>query len=241
MSRKRIARTTGDADGIGLEVTAKALHHLGPQPQTQFIMWRSEGASDNYLKLIDKKFERIVVDSLSEALKVTGPYLIDIASDDPPAHWVETSAKACVKKKLHAMATAPLSKTSIQEAGYKDLGHTDILKRVSKTRHVHMGFLGNKFNVVLATAHIPVRDISKHLSFRTLAEALLNANDLRRKLPAAQAKKPIGILGLNPHAGEQGLIGQEELLFFPELISFAKEKKMSCQAEMYALIRGRPR
>ena len=226
MSRNRIALTTGDADGIGLEVTAKALHHLGPQPNTQFILWRSEGASDKYLKLIDKKFERIVVDTLSDALKVTGPYLIDIATEEPPAYWVEASAKACLKKDLQAMATAPLSKTSIKEAGYRDLGHTDILKRISKSRHVHMGFLGNMFNVVLTTAHIPVRDISKHLSFSTLAEALLNADGLRQKLPANQAKKPIGILGLNPHAGEQGLIGQEELLFFPELLKFAKEKKI---------------
>ncbi|UXR65725.1 4-hydroxythreonine-4-phosphate dehydrogenase PdxA [Bdellovibrio bacteriovorus] len=232
MSRKRIALTTGDADGIGLEVTAKALHHLGPQSNTQFILWRSEGAPDKYLRLIDKKFDRIVVDSLRDALEITGPYLVDIASEEAPAYWVESTAKACLKKDLQAMATAPLSKTSIKEAGYKDLGHTDILKRVSRSRHVHMGFLGNKFNVVLTTAHIPVRDISKHLGFSTLAEALLNANELRKKLPAAQMKKPIGILGLNPHAGEQGLIGQEELLFFPELLEFAKEKKIPVEGPL---------
>lgn len=226
MSKLRIALTTGDVDGIGFEVTAKALHHLGPQKGVQFLLWRPEGASKKYLSLIDQKFERITVDDLSQALEIEGPYLIDIASDLAPAEWVELSAKACLKKDVHALATAPLSKTSIKAAGFKDLGHTDILKRLSRAKHVHMGFVGEKFNVVLATAHLPVKDITKHLSFSTLAEALINANELRKKLPAAQAKKPIGVLGLNPHAGEAGLIGQEELLFFPELVSFAKEKKI---------------
>lgn len=232
MSKHKIALTTGDVDGIGFEVTAKALHHLGPQKGVQFILWRTEGASQKYLKLIDQKFDRIVVDDLSEALKIEGPYLIDIASDLAPAEWVELSAKACLKKEVHGLATAPLSKTSIKAAGFKDLGHTDILKRLSLTKHVHMGFVGEKFNVVLATAHLPIKEITKHLSFSVLAEALINANELRKKLPAAHAKKPIGVLGLNPHAGEQGLIGQEELLFFPELVSFAKEKKIPLEGPL---------
>lgn len=232
MNNLRIAITSGDSDGIGFEVSAKALHQLGPQRGIQFLLWRSEGADARYLRLLDKKFERITVESLEEALNISGPYLVDIASEAPPAKWVESTAKACLKGQVHALATAPLSKTSIKDAGFKDLGHTDILKRLSRVKHVHMGFVGDKFNVVLATAHLPVRDISKHISFSILAEALLNANELRKKLPSAQSRKPIGVLGLNPHAGERGLIGQEELLFFPELLSFAKEKKIPVEGPL---------
>lgn len=232
MSSLRIAITSGDADGIGFEVSAKALHQLGPQRGIQFLLWRPEGADPRYLRLLDKKFERITVESFQEALKISGSNLIDIASDTAPAKWVEETAKACLKGQIDALATAPLSKTSIKEAGLKDLGHTDILKRLSRVKHVHMGFVGDKFNVVLATAHLPVRDISKHISFSVLAEALLNANELRKKLPPAQRRKPIGILGLNPHAGERGLIGQEEMLIFPELLSFAKEKRIPVQGPL---------
>lgn len=224
MNKIRIALTTGDIDGIGFEVTAKALHNLGPQKNVQFILWRHESAPTRYLKLLDQKFERITVDSFEEALKIDGSYLIDIDSDLSPAKWVEISAKACFKKRIQAMATGPLSKTSIKEAGLKDLGHTDILKRVSSIRHAHMGFAGEHFNVVLATGHLPVKEISRHISFNVLAEALLNANTLRQALPAARKNKPIALLGLNPHAGEQGLIGTEERLYFPELLAFAKER-----------------
>lgn len=225
-SKIRVAITTGDEDGVGFEVAAKALDLLGPQAKVQFFLWRSDRADKKYLKLIDRKWERITVDNLSEALKIQGPYLIDIATDLAPAAWVEESAKACLAGRLNALATGPLSKTSIQSAGLKDIGHTDILKRISKAQQVNMGFAGSKFNVVLATGHIGVSQISKKLSLEVLSRALLNAERLRRALPASQNKKPIGILGLNPHAGEQGLIGKEELQVFPELLSFAKKNNI---------------
>ena len=128
MSSLRICLTTGDIDGIGLEIAAKALNKLGPQKGVQILLWRADGAEKKYLKLIDKKWTRITVDSLEEAFKIQGPFLVDIASDLAPAHWVELSAKACLQGKVQGMATGPLSKTSIKEAGFRDLGHTDILK-----------------------------------------------------------------------------------------------------------------
>ncbi len=219
----RIAITTGDTDGIGFEVAAKALYRMGPHSKAQYFLWRHDKAAQQYLKLIDKRWDRITVDTLEDALKIQGPYLIDISSDLPPAAWVEKSAKACFSGRLQGLATGPLSKTAILQAGFKDIGHTDILKRVSKAQQVNMGFAGPKFNVVLATGHIGVAQVAKKLTFDVLAKSLLNAERLRRSLPAAQGKKPIAILGLNPHAGEQGLIGSEEGLLFPKILSFAKK------------------
>ena len=233
MSNLRIALTTGDSDGIGLEVTIKALAKIGPQKGIQFLLWREDSLyASKELKKLDQKFKRITVESLSEALKIEGNYLIDIASDLSPAHWVEASAKACLKNHLQGMATAPLSKVTIKKAGFKDLGHTDILKRISGSKKVHMGFIGDKFAVVLATGHVPVSKITKHLSFSSLTDAILHANDMRMLLPAGKNKRPIGVLGLNPHAGEQGLIGNEELLLFPELSSWAKENKIPLQGPL---------
>lgn len=227
MTKLRIGITTGDADGVGLEVTAKALAKIGPQKNVQFIIWRSDDKSASpYLKVIDRKFERIVVDSLDEALKIEGPYLIDIASSESPAQWVVEAGKGCFKNKLAGMVTGPLSKVTIQQSGLKDIGHTDILKRISGTKNINMSFVGDKFNVVLATGHLPVSQISKHISFSKVAEAVLSADQVRKTLPAALQKKPIAVLGLNPHAGEEGLIGKEEGLIFPHLKDFAKERKI---------------
>lgn len=236
MSKIKIVLTTGDVDGIGLEVTAKALNHLGAQRNVQFILWRAKGTfkspNKKYLDLIDKKWTRVTVQSLEEALTLSGPKLIDIASDLSPAHWVEESAKACLKKAASGIATAPLSKVTIQEAGFKDLGHTDILKRISKTKDVHMGFVGAKFNVVLATGHIPISKISETINFKVLTSALQNVDKLRQSLPSSVQKKPIGILGLNPHAGEDGLIGEEEIHIFKKLKLRCKNLKIPIEGPL---------
>ncbi len=236
MSWRKIAITTGDVDGIGLEIALKSLISLGPQKKTSFFLFRDHAADPRLLKKLDPSFERIIAESLKEALAffnelsrakhISSSLLFDIAAKTSPAQWVESAAQACYKQDLSGLVTGPLSKTSIKAAGYKDLGHTDILKRVSHTKSAHMGFIGTHFNVVLATGHIPLRKVSSSLHFRGLCEALLNANHLRKMLPQALRKKPIAVLGLNPHAGEEGLIGQEELVLFRNLFSFAQKNKI---------------
>lgn len=224
MNKIKVVVTTGDTDGIGLEVAIKALKKLGPQKNVQILLWRSSSADTGLLKQLDRTWKRITVDSWAEALTISGPYLVDIGSDLSPAEWVEITAKACLHKEVQAMATGPLSKTSIKAAGFKDLGHTDILKRVSKTSLANMGFIGAHFNVVLATGHLALKEVPSSLNLEVLKKSLINANGLRQRLPKNKAKKPIAVLGLNPHAGEEGLIGKEELALFSALASFAKRQ-----------------
>ncbi len=202
---RRVAITTGDVDGIGLEVTTKALNHLGPQSGTQFYLFRHADSPKFRLP----KFERVPVHSIAEALNI--PFqkksIIEIIQDSSPAQWVEDCAKACLKNEFHSMVTAPLSKTEIQKSGFKDLGHTDILKRVSGRKYAFMTFIGPKFNVLLVSGHIPVEKIQSTLTQDLLKEAFACADEARKLLPGSQAGKPLAVLGLNPHAGDQGLIG----------------------------------
>lgn len=232
MKKIRIAITTGDIDGVGFEIAAKALHQIGPQKNVQFILWRSPSASSKYLRLIDQTWTRRTTGTLNEALSLRTTGLIDLCSELSPALWVEATAKACFQNVLQGMATGPLSKTSIKEAGFSDLGHTDILKRISKAKSVHMGFLGEKFNVVLATGHIPLAEVSQSLNYISLQKALINTNLLREKLPKVARQKPIAVLGLNPHAGESGLIGKEEISLFKKLKSFAAKNNIPCDGPL---------
>jgi 4-hydroxythreonine-4-phosphate dehydrogenase len=209
----RIALTTGDADGIGSEVTAKALAKTGPKVGVSFYVWRSPRCPPRHLSLIDRHFKRITVNSWPEALKVapdSHKQLIDINSNLPPALWVEASAQASHFGHMDGMATAPLSKTSIIAAGLKDMGHTGILKRVSKSKDVYMGFIGDKFNVLLATGHLPIDEVTSSLTTARLETAIRAAHQLRRVLDKKEAARPLALLGLNPHAGEDGLIGTTE-------------------------------
>ena len=218
---KRFAITTGDADGIGFEITAKSLSHLGPQKGSQFYLFRSVKNELKYLKIIDKKFQRITVKNLEEALKIkntSSKTLFDICSDDSAPRTVEVAAKACHRKKLNGLITAPLSKTLIQKSGYLAKGHTEILQKVSGTKSVHMVFVGDSFNVLLATGHTPLSRVSRNLNKKNLTLALKHARELKKILPANRRKKPIALVGLNPHAGENGLLGDQEIALFPKVL-----------------------
>ena len=221
----RIAITTGDVDGIGTEVTAKALAKIRSKPDVHFLLWRSPRCPARELSLIDRYFKRVTVSSWPEALKVpaTPKLIVDINSNLPPPAWVELSAQASHFGHIDAMVTAPLSKRAIAAAGMDDLGHTGILRRVSKSKELFMGFIGDRFNVVLATGHLPVAEVPEALTAARLGRALQAADRLRSVLDKKPAARPVALLGLNPHAGEEGLIGKEETKIHKQALEAARE------------------
>lgn len=224
----RIAITTGDTDGIGSEIVAKALQRLKPQRGVQFYVWRSHSCPERDLRRLSSAFRRTVVSSWPEALKAdTHSYkdLIDIRSSQSPAHWVETCAQAAMFGHLDAIATAPLSKTEIINAGFHDIGHTEILRRVAQVNSTHMAFVGAKFNVVLATGHLALREAIHQLDAETLVAAVQAAQNLSALLPGQNGKRPLALMGLNPHASENGLLGNEEReIYLPAIERLNREK-----------------
>lgn len=227
----RIALTTGDTDGIGTEIVGKALSKIRPRRDVQYILWRSPRCPKKHLNLIDTNFQRLTVHDWPEALEKmstsTGKDIIDIESNLSPPMWVEISATASLFKHIDGIATAPLSKTIIKAAGMKDIGHTDILKRVSKSKSLYMAFLGKKFNVLISSGHIPIDQVPKELTGKRIENAIHAANELRSILPSSKSKKPLALIGLNPHAGENGLIGTEEKLRFQKAIERCKNSKIA--------------
>lgn len=207
---QRLIITTGDPDGIGWEVAVKALNELGPQSQTQFIIFRS--ANQKGGPKFNRKFKIQPAPSLTAALadRFDPKWLIEVRSAEPPARWVEQAAQAGMAKSIAGIVTAPLSKTSIIASGLKDIGHTEIFARISGRRDLYMGFLGSKFSVVLATGHEPLEDAIRGLSMQKLAGALRAAAVLKEVLPPAKRQRPIALVAVNPHAGEDGLIGSQE-------------------------------
>ena len=225
----RVAITTGDTDGIGPEVTAKALNRLKPQRGVQLYLWRSQQFPKKYLRLIDRHFRRLTVKNWAEALKQDTDFyrtLIDIESVLPPAKWVEQSAKAGMAGGLDALVTAPLSKTGIIHAGMKDLGHTEILKRVTKTPEIFMTFLGKRFNVVLLTGHTSIKKAYDRITEERLETCLALTHKARAFLQSPKKAKAIAVVGCNPHAGEEGVIDSKESEIYKPVLSKMKKRKV---------------
>lgn len=217
-SSRKILITTGDTDGIGWEVSAKALKALGPKKGVQFFIFRNP-LTVKQKPALPSNFKHVVVSSIEQAKTVPFNFkvLVEIRSSKSPALWIEEAARACFQKHFSALVTAPISKTLIIEAGLKDIGHTEILARVTGERNLFQGFIGSKFSVLLMTGHFPLRDALKHFSAETLRSAVRAGIQMRSLLPKAKQKLPLAVVGINPHAGEGGLLGGDEAWMNGEL------------------------
>lgn len=232
---RRIAITSGDIDGIGFEVTAKALSRVKPQRGVQFYLWRSPKASKKFLKLIDRHFKRLTLKDWPSALKASSDFhktIIDIESPTPPAKWVETMAHAGHSRSIDALVTAPLSKTGIVQSGLKDNGHTDILKRVTRTPHVFMCFLGKEFNVVLLTGHLSLKRAYEKIDGDLIGICAQLTHKMKKNLSAKSKTRPIALVGCNPHCGEQGIIDKKEDLVYLPTLKKLKNKRISIEGPL---------
>ena len=109
---------------------------------------------------------------------------------------------------IHGIATAPVNKEALALAGLPWRGHTEMLAELTNTRRVAMMFWSEKLRVVLATIHIPLARVASALTI----ESVMDIIDLtHRELPRFGIARPrLAIAGLNPHAGEHGVLGTEE-------------------------------
>ena len=121
------------------------------------------------------------------------------------------------------MVTAPLHKGIINDAGIPFSGHTEYLAAISHTEQVVMMLAGNGLRVALATTHLPLKDISAAIT-RPLLHSVLHIlhTDLQTKFGIA--KPTILVAGLNPHAGEQGHLGWEEIQVIEPELQFLREQ-----------------
>ena len=229
-SLNKIALTCGDTDGVGLEVAAKALVHLASDisdKKVVFFLFRSAAAEKKQkylLKQLDSKFVRLTFSSLQQSLlflstlqnrsQLPQNFLIDLSLNASPAEWVLEASLGCQNRLLDSLVTGPLSKKLTVKLKGRPIGHTGIFRQLYPKNELHMAFIGSDFNVILATDHIALIDVEKSLSLSKFKAAIAASEQLRGLL---KSNKKIAVVGLNPHAGEDGLIGHFEKKMSPHL------------------------
>ena len=210
MSRPRIGISLGDPSGIGVEVTLAAL--------TQGKVKRA---------LIPVLFGDASVRAGSHELRVVSQLP---ASDRRPGKptraggraqlaYVHAAITAAQLGEVDGICTAPVSKEAITRAGVPFAGHTEVLAK-SFGVEVMMLMKGPLLSVALATNHLPLREVADALSIPKLVAQL---ELLDRGLRARLGRRPrIAVCGLNPHAGDGGVLGSEEELIIAPAIRKAK-------------------
>jgi 4-hydroxythreonine-4-phosphate dehydrogenase len=123
---------------------------------------------------------------------------------------LQRAVQGCLKSEFAAMVTAPVHKGVINEAGIRFTGHTEFLAEQTKTGNVVMMLVGGGMRVALATTHLPLKDVAAAITASLLENVLrVIRKDLRERFGIAQPR--ILVAGLNPHAGEAGYLGREEI------------------------------
>jgi len=231
--------TSGDINGIGPEICLKAINQCYKSPQRKIIFICPLNVFDKTSEIIKPLFNFEFIKNLSElkgksnSVKILDPGNCKISVGSPSkeagiiSYAAIESAFSVIKFGLaDAMITAPVSKTSLNLAGIKFPGQTEILAHLSKSKHYMMVFLSNDFICGLATIHEQIKNVSSLLTKAGIKESLkiLNytlINDLGVVNPE------IAVLGLNPHAGEDGNIGMEEIEVIKPAIRSMKKMRIS--------------
>ncbi len=122
---------------------------------------------------------------------------------------IKTAAEGCIRGDFNAMVTGPISKSILNKGGFKISGHTEYLAELCKSKSIMM-LMNDKLKVTLQTIHIPLAKVPKEITEDKLIENIKIINkDLMSKF--GYKKPKILLCGLNPHAGEDGLLGDEEI------------------------------
>ncbi len=220
-NRKIIGITLGDPSGIGPEVTAKALHDPAIARLAHFKVIGDE--------VLFKKFKFPRTPSC-ELIGINKIHPFDFpfkdvhnASAAASLAYLETAVGILKDKKLDGLVTAPVSKEAISALGVPFSGHTEYLADNFGVTKFEMMFHSPLLRLIIATRHLPLKDVPDALSREGILGTLRLANQSFQKL--FKIKKPaIALAGLNPHAGEGGLLGHEEKTIISLAIKDAQDE-----------------
>jgi 4-hydroxythreonine-4-phosphate dehydrogenase len=134
---------------------------------------------------------------------------------------LDRALAGCLSGEFAAMVTAPVQKSVINDAGIAFTGHTEYLAERSSTEHVVMMLVGGGLRVALATTHLPLADVARAISAASLGKTLrVLDRDLRQRFRIARPR--ILVAGLNPHSGESGHLGREDIEVIAPAIAAAR-------------------
>ncbi len=239
MKLPRIGITMGDPTGIGPEIVVKALSMKEPFQVCRPFVFGDRGVLSKTIEMLGlttslEVFEKIPEEGYAPQrvfLAPSSPLKVDSvlfgkpdrACGEAMAQYVVEAVKRVRIGELDAMTTCPINKHAINQAGYPFPGHTEFLAHLVQAPSVAMMFLGPKWKIVLVTTHLPLKDISRWItSDRILTKVRITDEGLKKYFGILHPR--IAVLALNPHAGEEGLLGEEETREIIPAITLARSQ-----------------
>lgn len=191
--------TPGDPIGIGPEVVAKALR---------------EGPGDVVILGHAEAVERWTgpLPRVDRVRRAPGVRLLDTRNSESPCEVraIRLATQACLDGRADALVTGPIHKARLHAAGFEYPGHTDFLGHLCGVENPVMGFVGGSLRVCLVTVHLPLSQVAQAITASRVLYTLQVANQSLKESLGIERPRLL-VCGLNPHAGDQGLLGREEI------------------------------
>ena len=220
-----IGISLGDVTGIGPEVALKAVAAEAPTDHTKYLFLGDEKNLTrlNHKLALNLPLEKFPSRKSSGRFFVANPFPKKIPAKlsagskiaaDAAIAFLRDGAERCLRGEISALVTAPVNKKSIVDAGHKFIGQTEFLSGLAGAKRTAMMLLGTDergrwLRVALATVHIAIKSVPEKLTAEKITLAIELAAQACRDLGLPRAK--IAVAGLNPHAGEGGEFGDEEI------------------------------
>lgn len=252
MSHKPIvAITMGDPAGIGPEVILKALRdpkikkaarplilgdwgvlqrtRIGKNPP-KLICWRH---GMRLLPMLDDPSAFVVCPLSALTAKESRHGIPSLAGGRGAFKYIRVAAKLALSKVADAVATAPISKSSLIDAGYHYPGHTELFAELSRSSACRMMLIGDQLRVVPVTGHIAFAKVARSLS-RENIQTTIELTHASLKNFFGIAKPRLAVAALNPHGGEEGIFGREEIEIIAPAVRSARQKGIAARGPLPA-------
>ncbi len=216
--------TMGDPAGVGPEIIAKALAQPAVASSCKPVVIGDRSVMTATLELLHSPLEVHAVGSPAECRFAPGAIeCLDLANVDAARllkasvsaeagraayAYIETGVKLCQSGAIDGLVTAPINKEALAAAGVQHSGHTEILAKLSGTADFAMLLMGKELKVIHVTTHVALRRVPDLVTRERVLKVIRLAQRTMNGL--GQPRPKIAVCGLNPHAGEDGLFGDEE-------------------------------
>ncbi len=215
----RLALTVGEPAGIGPDIVIDIARHdfaaslyalVDPDLLDQRAQQLGHTSRCRAQKDGSQKFDNIFIDSQSRLNAVVKPGELDVANAQYVYETISAAAGACLDGQYQAMVTAPVHKGIINDAGISFSGHTELIAAICDVEKPVMMLATRQLRVALVTTHLALSAVPAAISCKAISDVVSIVDaDLRQKF--GLEKPRILVCGLNPHAGEDGHMGMEEI------------------------------
>lgn len=236
-----LAITMGDVNGIGPEILAKALAEKSVWESCRpFVIGSAEvfeaarafapgcppaRALDRFVEPEDTRAFVPVFDAGFPAPEVRAGTL-DANAGRCAVEWVKCGVRLVMAGQAAAIVTCPISKEGIHRAGYRYAGHTELIAEMTSSPDYRMCLFAGKLRIVHITSHMSLRDAIADVTAERIAASIRIGYAGLKRLGIAQPK--IAVAGLNPHAGEAGAFGDEEVREIMPAIERCRGEGIDC-------------